>query len=188
VKDSEIKTRIRAWQSGDLDAIGPLVAEFGRWTVLTAYRRTGDWELARDLSQEAWIRADAAIDRFDLERPFRPWLHTILQRVCASHGRRIGKGRELLLPPEALETREGRRSRNEGPERLQRRDFLRLLGRAVAQLTERQREIFTLVDLQEVGQAEAAQRLKMNFATLRATLHQARRKLAAAIRNMEVER
>lgn len=188
MKDSEIKTRIRAWQSGDLDAIGPLVTELGRWTILAAYRLTGDWELARDLSQEAWIRADAAIGRFDAERPFRPWLLTILRRVCASHGRRIGKGSELLLPPEALESRDGRESVNEGPERLRRRDFLRALGRALLQLSERQREIFTLVDLQEVGQAEAARRLRMSFATLRATLHQARRKLAVALRKMEVER
>lgn len=184
---SEMEKRLRAWQAGDLDAAGPLVESLARPLLAAAYRHTGDWESARDLAQEAWLHADAAIAGFDPDRPFRPWLFAILRNLGISRLRRPALRRELVLAPEALARRDERRARNEGPARLLSRDFWRQLARALPLLSERQREVFTLVDLREIEQAEAARRLSMKDGTLRATLHQARRKLARALQDQETD-
>ena len=39
-----------------------------------AYATTGDRELASDAAQDAFIRAGAALHRFDRRRPIEPWL------------------------------------------------------------------------------------------------------------------
>jgi RNA polymerase sigma-70 factor (ECF subfamily) len=43
---------------------------------------TRNIEEAEDLTQEAFLRAYRALDRFDLARPFRPWLWTIGIRLA----------------------------------------------------------------------------------------------------------
>ena len=43
---------------------------------------TRSQEDAEDLTQEAFLRALRALDRFDLDRPFRPWLWTIGTRLA----------------------------------------------------------------------------------------------------------
>jgi RNA polymerase sigma-70 factor, ECF subfamily len=45
-------------------------------------RITRSVEDSEDLAQEAFLRAYRALDRFDLERPFRPWLWTIGIRLA----------------------------------------------------------------------------------------------------------
>ena len=54
-----------------------LEALFRRYWPLAwqwAYALTGNRERADDLAQETFVRAVAALPRFDAERPFRPWL------------------------------------------------------------------------------------------------------------------
>jgi RNA polymerase sigma factor (sigma-70 family) len=60
---------------------------------------------------------------------------------------------------------------------------MRLLE-AMADLSESQRQVFARVDLEQMGQLEAAQALGIKPATLRTTLHFARKKLAETLRRM----
>ena len=39
---------------------------------------TGDAAAAEDIAQEAFLAALRALERFDLQRPLRPWLHRIV--------------------------------------------------------------------------------------------------------------
>jgi len=55
---------------------------------------TRNVEDAEDLTQEAFLRAFRALDRFDLLRPFRPWLWTIglrlaLQRIARKESKNV---------------------------------------------------------------------------------------------------
>jgi len=68
---------------------------------------------------------------------------------------------------------------------LERREFRHCLATALAGLSESQRQVFVRVDLEQGDQQEVARSLGMEFTTLRATLHFARRRLAAALRSME---
>jgi RNA polymerase sigma-70 factor (ECF subfamily) len=57
---------------------------------------TRNVEEAEDLTQEAFLRAYRALDRFDLARPFRPWLWTIGIRLALHAIGRKGRGNVSL--------------------------------------------------------------------------------------------
>ena len=56
-----------------------------------AYLFLGDPDHAEDVVQEAFLRASHALPRFDLERPFRPWLLTITANLARNQLRSAGR-------------------------------------------------------------------------------------------------
>jgi len=73
-----------------------------------------------------------------------------------------------------------------GPEQdMERREFHERLMEALGHLSESQRQVFLRVDLEQGDQKAVAQDLGIKFATLRTTLHFARKRLATVLRKME---
>lgn len=69
---------IAAARSGSEQAVTTLVREhWGRCHRL-AFLIVGDAAAAEDVAQEAMMSALRGLDRFDLARPFEPWLHRIV--------------------------------------------------------------------------------------------------------------
>ena len=68
---------------------------------------------------------------------------------------------------------------------VERREFHERLLVALAELSESQRQVFLRVDLEQSDQREVARALGIKAGTLRATLHYARKRLAATLRQME---
>ncbi|MBN2171961.1 MAG: RNA polymerase sigma factor [Candidatus Krumholzibacteriota bacterium] len=175
----------RAFRAGDAGAFRRLVESQSRTLMATAWRYTADWETARDLTQATWVKVWERADRWDPGRPFRPWLLAVHRNTCLSWLRRAARRREELTatPGAGLAAPAG-----EHPEAaLGRREFAAGLRQAIRRLSRRQLAVFTLVDLEQTDQREAAGRLNMAAGTLRATLHAARRKLAGQLRKLEVE-
>jgi len=89
-----------------------------------AYAVSGDRELASDAAQDAFVRAGAALHRFDRRRPLEPWLVRIAVNraidLVRARRREAGDGElpETLVfdPPLADETLHGA-LRRLGPER-----------------------------------------------------------------------
>lgn len=85
--EAELASWARAAQRGDADAFGRLVVvhatELRR--LLARYATAGDG--ADDLVQETFVRAWEALDRFDAERPFGPWLNRIGIRLALDRRR-----------------------------------------------------------------------------------------------------
>ena len=101
---------IRLAQRGDADAFGQLVARHQQAVFNVTYRLTGNRQEAEDVAQETFVRAYRALNRFDLERPFAPWLYRIAANTALSWIRRrrpevaLGEGALLSDPspgPEA---------------------------------------------------------------------------------------
>ena len=61
-------------------------------------RRTGDRDLADDLTQETFLRALEHLAELRDDRRFRPWLYQIACRTCIMHWRR--GARALIVPLE----------------------------------------------------------------------------------------
>jgi RNA polymerase sigma-70 factor (ECF subfamily) len=75
-------------RDGSSDAAGAL---FDRYWVLawrTAYAVTADRSLADDAGQEAFVKALAALGRFDETQPFAPWLKRIAINAAVDSLRR----------------------------------------------------------------------------------------------------
>ncbi len=173
------------FRRGGRDSLRILVEALSRTLIAMAYRYTHDWETARDLTQETWLKVYESIQRYDPAQPFRPWLLVIHRNRCLSHLRKAAVQRELAMPeevPQQPSTATG----TPGPlVELERQEFRARLDQALTQLSESQRRVFACVDLEDMEQREAARYLGMKFTTLRTTLHFARRRLAGILRGLE---
>jgi hypothetical protein len=68
---------IRDAQRGSEEALEELFRRHWRRSHRAAYLVVGDSAAAEDIAQESFLAAIRALDRFDLRRPFGPWLHRI---------------------------------------------------------------------------------------------------------------
>src|SRR5688500_18215685 len=69
-------------RGGDAEAFRHLVARYQREAIGHARALLADGEDARDAAQDAFLAAYRALDRFDEDREFYPWLYTILRMRC----------------------------------------------------------------------------------------------------------
>ncbi len=66
-----------AFQSGDIPAFDQLVRRWDRKIQGVIYRLVGNHDEARDLSQEAFLKAYRALGTFKKEARFSSWLYQI---------------------------------------------------------------------------------------------------------------
>ena len=181
--DHDLANLAAAYQRGDRSSFKGLVDALSRPLMAMAYRYTREWETARDLTQDTWVKVHESIDRYNPERSFRPWLYAIHRNACLSHLRRAWVQRETSMDAEAISALNAASTENAVD--MDRDDFFSRVYRAVALLSDSQRQVFCRVDIEQTDQREAAELLGIKFSTLRTTLHFARRKLARILREME---
>ena len=79
---------IRAAQQGEREAFDELVRQTYVDTFTLAYRLTGNEEDARDVAQDAYLRAWRGIGRFRGEAQFSTWMYRITANAASTHTRR----------------------------------------------------------------------------------------------------
>jgi RNA polymerase sigma-70 factor (ECF subfamily) len=77
--DEELVARAKA---GDLDCFNQLVLRWERPIYALAYRTLGREEEARDVVQEAFLRAYRGLRGFKGEAKFSSWLYRITLNLC----------------------------------------------------------------------------------------------------------
>ena len=86
-------------RSGSAAAFEELVRRYDRSVLRLAFSIVRSEEDARDIYQEAFLRAFRSIPRFRNECAFKTWLFRIVTNLCLDHARRDGaRPREPLRP------------------------------------------------------------------------------------------
>jgi len=96
---SDDSSLIEPAAAGSPDAVAQLYERYWPLAWQWAYLLTGSRAGADDLAQDAVMRAFDALDRFDPQRPFGPWLKRILVNKAiddARRDRRVRVGDEWL--------------------------------------------------------------------------------------------
>jgi len=162
---------VEACQSGEASAFDVLVARWEDRIRGAAYRFLGSDEEARDVAQEAFLRAYQAIGTFKKEARFSSWLYQIATNLCRDRLRRRKTRATVSLEaleesgPVMVETRPG------AHERLLQRDLARAVRRAVEELPEEQREVVILKEYQDLTFLEIAQALDVPVSTVKTRLY-----------------
>ncbi len=73
---------LRRAQRGDEMAFAELVRNYQTAVFNVAFRMFGRRQDAEDAAQEAFLRAYRALSRFDVSRPFAPWIKRITTNLC----------------------------------------------------------------------------------------------------------
>ncbi|MEQ9569680.1 MAG: RNA polymerase sigma factor [Longimicrobiales bacterium] len=172
------------FRNGDEHGFRRLVESLTRTLVAVAYRYTGDWDWARDLTQDTWVRVHRNIRRYDPSRSFLSWIHTIHRNGCLDHVRR-GWVRHETVTGDAELARLSGPAPDDPAADLEWREFRTRVLAAAEQLSEAQRQAFLRVDVEQGSGIDVARALGISPGTLRATLHHARRRLARILGGAE---
>jgi len=176
---------LERWKRGDREAFERIVRTVGSEAFLIALAFVGDEEDARDLSQEAFLKAYLARSRFDTSRPFRPWFYRILRNHCLNFLRDSRRPKEGLYWREDA-GRERFAAPGPGPaERLERKERIRLLRAAMERLSFDHREIIILKNFKGYSYKEIAELLDIPVGTVMSRLYYARKMLRRIMEELE---
>lgn len=136
--------------------------------------RAGDVD---DVTQELFLAAHQRWDRYDPERPMRPWLRGFAVRLASDYRRRAHVRWER--PSDVTEPADDLPAVDALLVAQQRRDLARS---ALASLDDDRRAVLTQVDLEDHTVPEASRALGIPLNTAYSRLREARRDFAAAFR------
>ncbi len=159
---------------GDTDAFNELVTRWERPIYALAYRVLGRDEDARDVCQEAFLRAFRGLKGFKGQAKFSSWLYRIALNLCRDwlrRERRVG----TVQPFEDYEI--GDRSMvdpiNETVEDLiVRRDLGRAVSKVIAKLPDDQRIVIVLKEYHGLTFREIAELVGCPLSTVKTRLYQ----------------
>jgi RNA polymerase sigma-70 factor (ECF subfamily) len=164
-------------RQGDLSAFEEVVRRNRRRVYGVALRIVRCHETAEDVAQEAFVRAWRTLDRFELGRPFGPWVSRIAANLALNQ-LRSPRSREQPLP-------DGHQERPaSGPDPLAsvlHGEAEQVLQQALAALPPGQRAVLVLRVFDELSYAEIAAALGLSPGTVMSRLFRARERLATAL-------
>ncbi len=172
VTDEELVARSMA---GDKESFNQLITRWERPMYALAYRTIGREEEARDVTQEAFLRAFRALPGFKGDAKFSSWLYRITLNLCRDWVRRERRT-PVVQPPEgmdAVELAAATPSATESIEdRLARRDLSRHVVRAMQALPEEQRSAIILKEYHGLTFQEIADLQGCPLSTVKTRLYQ----------------
>jgi RNA polymerase sigma-70 factor, ECF subfamily len=163
---------VAAFQDGDAAAFDELVARWDRRIHGAIYRIVGADDDARDLCQEAFLKAYRGLGTFKREARFSSWLYQIALNVCRDRIRRR-RGKTVVSLDELEETRDGG-LRTAGPSALDllvARDLRHIVAEAMGTLRAEEREVVILKEYQELTFPEIAEVLDVPLSTVKTRLY-----------------
>lgn len=173
--DRELLCGLR--DSADEQAFSELIERKTPPLLRLAARMLGDREEARDVVQLTFLRVWEKRARFDERWSANTWLYRIATNLAIDH-LRSRRGRQERAEPlrhHVLGLVEGRRSMALAD--LQQREVARILDELSAELTERQRLVFLLREVEGLSSPEVARIIGCRESTVRNHLFTARKHL-----------
>src|ERR1043165_6497060 len=86
---------IRRCQEGREDAFRELMEKYQRRVYWIAHNMLSNYDTAREISQEAFIRVFRNIARFDVKKNFYTWLYQITVNLCIDRMRKLSHGKTV---------------------------------------------------------------------------------------------
>jgi RNA polymerase sigma factor (sigma-70 family) len=168
---------VRRAQRGDLDAYSEIVARHQETAFRAAYVIARNAADAQDAAQEAFVKAHAALGRFDARRPLRPWLLAIVANEARNRRRAAGRREHLAVRAAAQVSGEAAPSSEAVALRAAEAAALR---EQVAAMPERDRTLIYLRYFLGLDEEETAAALGVRRGTVKSRTSRALERLRAA--------
>jgi RNA polymerase sigma-70 factor, ECF subfamily len=171
---------IRTIQDGDKESFRILIDKYNLKIRNLIYLIINDNSIVDDLAQDIFIKVYESLPNFRFEASFYTWLYRITVNKCRDEIRRrkirkiasldfiFSKNGEVMDPVDEFGDLENRL----------------LFNDAIAKLSESQREIIILKDINDMSYIEIAEILDCEVGTVKSRLSRARIELAKTIKRM----
>lgn len=186
VNDAEL---IREAQRGNRAAFEDLVRQYDQAVLRLALHLTGSEQDAKDVYQDAFLKAYRNLGSFRFECSFYTWIYRIVTNLCLDHLRKRqvrkedapvavdSSGEEYNMLEQVADDRSGA-----SPERdLMRRELGARIAKALEKLTPRERLVFEMKHYQGLKLRTIGDALNTTEETAKNTLFRATQKLRAAL-------
>jgi len=171
-----------AARSGSQKAFSQLVARYQNRVYATAVGVLSDFELARDVTQDAFLCAYGELEKLQDPERFGAWVSGIARYAAHGVGREMGRARRLA---------EG--YRGEAPSvyshtpagDVEREESRQLVQRALERLAPKDREVLSLYYLDDKPYVDVARALGLSGVVVKGRLQRARQRLKKELRMVE---
>lgn len=169
-------------RQGDLGAFDALVRKFRDMAVAYAYSILGDFTLAEEAAQEAFVRAYQDLDALQTPRAFPSWVRKIVFKYC---DRITRKNHVKTVPLETVIAQPD--NRETPPEALKSDETHNTVLQSINGLPENERTVTTLFYMNGYSMSEVGEFLEVPVSTVKSRLHSARQKLRTRMVTMVKE-
>ena len=161
---------------GEQDAYEAIVTRYQRGLFNVAFRMLGNYEDARDATQNAFVKAYEHLDSFDPEQRFFSWLFRILKNECLNvlRARRPSQPVSLDLPSAG------------GADPVEARERHRAIQLALMSLSTEYREVVVLRHYTDLSYDEIATALGIPTTKVKSRLYTARQQLGERLMDWRV--
>ncbi len=166
---------------GDQEAFAGLVTAYEKQVYNLCLRMCGNQEDARDLSQEAFVKAWRGLQFYQFEAAFSTWLYRLTSNVCIDFLRRKKRAPQTVPP---LQNENGEDVEPEvadslpsPEEQLLHRERQSQIAWAMGQLEPEFRQVLTLRVIQELSYEQIAEITDLKVGTVKSRIARARWKL-----------
>ena len=165
--------------SGDDEAFTALVRKHQKSVHALAWRKVGDFHLAEEITQDAFLRAYKYLSTLKDPTQFSGWLYVITDRLCNNYLQNKKSDLKLLEDVPVIEMQKASYQRymseqNEKEAHAHRQELVR---RLLAKLPESERTVMTLYYLGEMTAKEIGNFLGVSVNTITSRLSRARERL-----------
>ncbi len=168
ISDDEV---IRRCLAGEKELFRHLMERYEKRAFWVAFNLLGNTEEARDVLQDAFVRAYRSLDRFDYGRKFYTWFFRIVTNLAIDRLRRRGVAKSVSLGEEMEESIPS----GESPSLpLEREETRRKVRELLDTLPPKFKAVMVLRDIEGLSCKEIAPVLGTTYATVRWRLHKAR--------------
>jgi RNA polymerase sigma-70 factor (ECF subfamily) len=173
---------IRAAREGDTAAYAELVRSYERIACRAASFLAGAND-GEEVAQLAFVKAYYALKRFQLGRPFQPWLLQIVMNEAKSARR--AAGRRAAIVTRAIAHAGSAINHHQPAEDAARNESHAQLGAALARLSDKHRAVVTCRYLLDLSEEETAAVLGLRAGTVKSRLSRALERLRVELENAE---
>jgi RNA polymerase sigma-70 factor (ECF subfamily) len=167
----------------DQSAWEQIVGRYKRKVFGIAYKFTGRFEEAEDLTQEVFLKVYKALETYKKEQEFSWWLVSVSRNACIDYYRSTKRERKLLS--HGLDKIKDFKFEGLSPEgSMQAAERSKTLRQSLSELPDDLRTVLVLRDLKGMSYKEIADQLGLVEGTVKSRIHRGRAELAEKIKGI----
>lgn len=169
---------IKAFQSGNVNSFETLIIKYKDRVFNLCYRFLGDYQEAEDASQDVFVKVYNALNKFRFKSSFYTWLYRITVNTCKNRINSLAF--KKIRKNVQLENNENSELMKISDERynpatqLEKKERVKLIQRAINELSPGQRTIIILRDIEGLSYEEIGSIIGKRLGTVKSRLSRAR--------------
>lgn len=167
-------------KKGSKEAFEEIVKEYQNKIYTLCYRYTGNYEDARDLAQEVFIKVYRNIGKFEGRSSFSTWIYQVAGNTCKDYLRKNKSKSEFSLDEEVFNKEEDAftpqvlKDENTPETQYEEKEKIYLLKDAVNRLNPEYKMVIIMREFQDLSYEEIARQTNTSVGTVKSRLNRGR--------------